>query len=81
MLNDDALEERGRHSTIPHAFWVDDDDRTAGADAEAWCLPALYAASPEEKVFPLEKRRELRVELATAPIWRAKAPDADQHVA
>ena len=80
MLNDDALEEGGRHATIPHALWVDDDDRAAGADAEAWCLPALYAGGPEEKALSLEKRRELRVELAAAPIWRAKASDTDEHV-
>ena len=55
VLDDDALEEFGRHARVPDALGVDDDDRTARAYAEAWGLASLYAAYTEKKSFSLEQ--------------------------
>jgi hypothetical protein len=61
MLDDDSLEERGGNAGVPDALGIDDDDRTAGADAEARSLAALDAARAEEKAFALEKACEMRI--------------------
>jgi len=81
VLDDDALEEGGGDTEVPDAFGIDDDDRTAGADSEAWSLAALDATGAEEKPFALEKTGEMRIQLAAAMVRRAEAAGAYQHVA
>ena len=81
VLDDDALEERGSDAGVPDAFGIDDDDRTAGADSEAWRLAALDAIGAEEKALALEKAGEMLVERSTALIRRAEAACAHQHMA
>jgi hypothetical protein len=81
VLDDDALEEDGSDSGVPDALGIDDDDRTAGADAEARSLAALDATRAEEKGFSLEKAGEILIQLAAAVIRRAEATRAYQHVA
>ena len=81
VLDDDALEQRGSDTGVPDAFGIDDDDRTAGADSEAWSLAALDAIGAEEKAFALEKAGEMLVELSTALTRRAEAPSAHQYMA
>ena len=64
VLDDDALEERRGDARVPDAFRVHDDDRAAGADAEARGLAALHAARAEQQPLPLEEAGEGRVERA-----------------
>jgi hypothetical protein len=81
VLDDDALEERWSDAGVPDAFGIDDDNRTAGADSEAWSLAALDAIGAEEKALALEKAGEMLVELSTALTRRAEAACAHQHMA
>ena len=81
VLDDDTLEERGSDAGVPDAFGIDDDNRTAGADSEAWRLAALDTIGPEEKALALEKAGEMLVELSTALTRRAEAACAHQHMA
>lgn len=57
MFDDDPLEELRRDSRVPDALRIDDDDRAAGADAEAWRLPSLDAIGAEKEALALEKSR------------------------
>ena|SRR5690349_1280051 len=80
MLNDDSLEELPSDASVPHPLRVDNDDRSTGADAEAWRLAALHAPWTEKKSLALEELRKSRVEVATAAIRRTEAADAHEHV-
>lgn len=81
VLDDDPLKQRRRHAGVPDAFRIHHDDRPSGANAETWRLAALYAARTEEQSFTLQQACELRVKRATAPIGRAEAAHAHEHVA
>ena len=80
MLDDDALEQCGRHSGVPNSFRVDDDDRSAGADAEARRLAALDPPWPEEQSLAMQQASQFGVQHAPFAIRRAKAPHADENV-
>ena len=81
MFNDDPLQQCGRDAGIPDPFGIHDDDRAAGADAEAGRFAALHAARAKEQTFPLEQCGEQPVEFPPALIRRAKTADAHQDVA
>src|SRR5687767_189770 len=81
MLHHDPLEQLLGHPRVPDPFGIDDDDRTAGADAQARRLAALDASRAEEEVLALEQRGEQGVERAPTPVRRAEAASADEHVA
>ena len=81
VLEDDALKERGSDAGVPDAFGIDDDNRTAGADSQAWRLAALDAVGAEEEALALEKAGEMLVEFSTALTRRAEAACAHQHMA
>lgn len=81
VLDDDALEECWGDASVPDAFGIDNDNRTAGADSEAWRLAALDAIGAEEKTLALEKAGEMLVQLSTALTRRAEAACAHQHMA
>ena len=68
VLHDDPLEQLGRHTGIPHAFWIQHDNGSAGANAEARCLAALHTRRTEQQVLPLEQARQQRIETAPSPI-------------
>ena len=66
MLHNDAFQKIGRHSGVPDTLWIDDEDRSIRADAEAGRLPAFYAVRPKEKTFPLEQPGQSRIQSAAA---------------
>jgi len=68
VLDDDPLEERRGHRSVPDPVRVYDDDRTTGADAEARGLSALDALRPEEEAFALQQARQQVVELAAPAV-------------
>ena len=80
VLDDDALEQRGRDRTVPDALRVHNDNRPAGADAQTWRLATLDAARAEQQPFTLEKLRQKGVECMTSAIGRAEAARAHQHM-
>ena len=80
MLNDDSLEELRSDASVPHPLWVDNENRSTGADAEAWRLAALHAPWTEKEALAFEELRKSRVEVATATIRRTETADAHEHV-
>src|SRR5206468_12353879 len=73
MVLDDPLEHRRIALRVPHAFWVDDDDRSAFADAQTVGFRAKNAAllrQPELLQPALEKlpRRKAALFLAALRI-------------
>lgn len=74
MLDNDALQQLGRHSAVPYSFGINDDDRPPGAHAEARCLTALDASWPEEQILALEQLCQVRVESAPASLGRTETP-------
>jgi len=80
MFDDDALEQRRSHATVPNTVGIYDDNRAAGTDAEAGCFAALYPIRPEEQSLTLEQCRQLRIELAPTTIRRAKPADTHEYV-
>jgi len=81
MLDDYSFEQRRGYSRIPDAFWINDDDRSFGAHAEARRLASLHSLGPEEKVLSLQQLGEERVELTPAAIVRPEAARANENVA
>lgn len=80
MLDDDALEQRGRHAGVPDALGIHDDDRSTGADAEAGRFAAFDATRAEEEPFALQQGGQQPVQLASPMIGRAVPADADENV-
>ena len=68
MLDHDSLQQFRGDGLVPHAFWIHDDDRAFGADAEAWRFAALHARGAEEQSFPLEQTGQLRIKRSTPTI-------------
>ena len=66
VLDDNPLQKLGRYSRVPDTLWINDDDRSIRADAEAGRLPAFYAVRPKEKTFPLEQPGQSRIQSAAA---------------
>src|SRR5690348_10466080 len=58
MLNDDSLKELRSDASVPHPLRIDNDDRSTGADAEAWRLAALHAPWTEKKSLAFEELRK-----------------------
>jgi hypothetical protein len=56
MLDDDSLQELGRHPAVPDTLGIDDDDRTARTHAETRSLPTFHAGGTEQQTFSLEQR-------------------------
>ena len=81
MLYYNALQQVRRHAGIPDAFRIHDDDRSAGAHAEAGRLAALHPTRTEKQTFALEQPREGGVERAALAVRRAEPADAHEHVA
>ncbi len=81
MLNHDALQQLGRHSSIPYAFRIHDDDGTGSTDTETRRLSPFHSLWPEEKIFALQKLGEQRVDLSAPAIRRAEIAGAHQYVA
>lgn len=81
MLYHDPLQQLGRHSGIPHAFRIHDDDGTGSAYTETRRLTALHSLWPEEKIFALQKLGEQRVDLPAPAIGGAEIAGAHQYMA
>jgi hypothetical protein len=81
MLYYDALQQLGRHSRIPHAFRIYDDDGTGGADTQTRRLATLHSLWPEEQIFALQKLSEQRVDLSAPTIGGAEIAGAHQYMA
>src|SRR4051812_40500630 len=81
MLDDDALEQGGRHAGIPNAVRIDDDDRSAATNAKAGRLATFDPIRAKQEPLPLQERGQQAIQLATAMIGRTKAADANEHVA
>ena len=80
MLDNNPLEQFRSDSGVPDTLGVDNNDRSAGTDAEAGSFAALHACWTEQEVFALEEAGQLRVEAATATLHGAKTARADDHV-
>src|SRR6185503_7407389 len=72
MLDDDALQQRGRDASVPDAIGVHDHDRATSAHAQTRRLAALHAIRPEEQSLALQQRGQETVQLLSAPIGRAE---------
>lgn len=81
VLDDDPLEEIGRHPPVPDAVRIDHDNRSTGAYAEAGRFAALDSTGPEKESFTLQQVREELIETPSLPVGRAKAAGADEDVA
>ena len=81
MLYHDALQQLGRHSRIPYAFRIHDDDGTGSTDSETRRLTTLHPPWSEEKIFALQKLGEQRVDLPAPAIRRTEIADAHQYMA
>jgi hypothetical protein len=80
VLDHNALQKRRRDVGIPYSIRVNDDNRTSSAHAKAGCFSALDPVGPEEEPLALKQRSQVRVELPSTPVRRAKAPCADDDV-
>ena len=80
MLDDNSLEQMRSDVRVPDSLGVNDDDRTAAADAEARRFASLHAIRPEEEILAVQQLRESRIQLTTATIGRAEIPGADENV-
>ncbi len=80
VLHDDALEERRSDAGVPYPLGIDDDDRTACADAKARRFTSLDASWPEQEAFSLKQSRELGIQHAPLSIRRTEPPDTHEHV-
>gem|GEM_PF-2526381 len=80
MLDNDSLQQCGRHSAIPDPVGIHDDDRPVATDTEAGCLTALHAPRTKEQIFALEKLGQQRIELASTAVGRAEVAGAYEHV-
>jgi hypothetical protein len=80
MFDDNPLQQRGRHAPIPDAVGVDDDDRTATANSEAWRLAALDPRGAKEETLALQERRQQPIQVSPAMVGRTEAADANQDV-
>jgi hypothetical protein len=81
VLDNNALEKRRGDMRVPDAIGIDDHYRATTAHAEAGSFSALDPAGPEKEAFALKQRSQMRVELPSAPVGRAEAASADDHVA
>lgn len=75
MLDDDALEQRQGHATIPDALRIHDHDWPASANAKARRLSALDASRAEKQPLTLEERWQRAIECAPPSTRRAEAAD------
>jgi len=80
VLDDDSLEQRGRHLGIPDPFRINDNDRPVAADAEARRFTALDAVRAEEQILALQQAREQRIDLASTAVRRAETARTYEHV-
>ena len=78
MLDDDALQEGGGHTLVPHPARIHDDDRPTRADAEARRLPAFHARRPKEQVLARQQSGELRIQLPPPTVRRTVGPRAHE---
>jgi hypothetical protein len=53
MLDDNTLEQRRRHSGVPDAVGIYDDDRPTTAHPETWRLTALHALRTKQQTLAL----------------------------
>ena len=65
MLDDDSLQQFWSDRRVPDPFWIDNDNGTSCADAEAGGLAAFHALRTEEEIFAFEKFWEEAVECAS----------------
>jgi len=54
MLDDYSFEQRRGYSRIPDAFWINDDDRSFGAHAEARRFTTFDALRTKKEIFALK---------------------------
>ena len=81
MLDDDALEKRRRDPGVPDGIRVDDDDRAAPANSQAWRFSPFDPRGPEQEPFALKQCRQHRVQVPATSVRRAEASGADEDMA
>ena len=57
VLHDNSLEQVRRDAGVPDPLGVYDDNRPAGADAEAWSFAALYTSGSKEQPLAFQQAR------------------------
>ena len=80
MLNDDALEKRGRHPRVPNSIRIYHNDRPSFTDAEARRFPAFHAAWTEEQSLSLQQARKEAIQIPAPPVGRAEPASAHEDV-
>ena len=80
VLDDDSLQQRRCHLSVPDALGIHHNDRSVATHAQARGLTALYALRAKEKILALEQVGQQRVKLASATVGRAEIACAYEHV-
>jgi hypothetical protein len=80
MFDHNPLEQRWCHSPVPHPVRVNDDDWSPATNAKTWRFAAFDPTRAEQQTLSLKQVGQQLIKVSSAPVGRAEAPGAHEHV-